>query len=184
VLFIGHNQVAYRLRTRGITDEAPFHLSVIVDGEDVTQQIDLQAIFQGLPETMHEFTQLVSAASVATIFDTITGKTHGIVHAPGPNGLPGAFPICMGESGIEVVLPHGLTLEQAILMNQEGQRLDGIERIGSDGTVYFASKNMAILKETLGYECKPMPLSEVEYWAKELRAKYVAIASRVGLTFP
>ena len=83
-----------------------------------------------------------------------------------------------------MVLPHGLTLEQAILMNQEGQRLDGIERIGSDGTVYFASKNMAILKETLGYECKPMPLSEVEYWAKELRAKYVAIASRVGLTFP
>ena len=84
----------------------------------------------------------------------------------------------MGESGIEVVLPQGLTFEQAIRINQEGQRLDGIERIESDGTVYFADKNMAILKETLGYECKRMPLSEVEYWAKELRTKYVDFASR------
>jgi hypothetical protein len=178
VLFVGHNQVAYRLRTRGTTDEAPFYLTVTVDGEDATQRIDLQAIFQGLPETMHEFTQLVSAASVATIFDTITGKTHGIVHAPGPKGLPGAYPIQMGEDGIEVVLPQGLTLEQAVRIHQEGQKLDGIEHIESDGTVHFADKNMAILMETLGYECKRMPLPEVEYWAKELRTKYVAFASR------
>jgi len=119
MLFVGLNQVAHRLRTRGTTDEAPFYLTAAVDGEDVTQRIDLQTIFQGLPETMHEFTQLVSAASVATVFDTITGKTHGIVHAPGPRGLPGAYPIRMGESGIEVVLPRGLTLEQAIRINQE-----------------------------------------------------------------
>jgi hypothetical protein len=184
VLFVGHNQVAYRLRTRGTIDEAPFYLTASVEGEDVTQQIDLQAVFQSLPETMHEFTQLVSAASVATIFDAITGKTHGIVHAPGPNGLPGAYPIRMRERGIEVVLPQGLTLEQAVHINQEGQKLDGIERLEDDGTVYFADKNMAILKEALGYDCKRMPLSEVEYWAKELRTKYIAFASRFGLTFP
>ena len=178
VLFVGHNQVAYRLRTRGTTDDVPFYLTASIEGKDVTRQIDWQAIFHSLPETMHEFTQLVSAASVAAIFDAITGKTREIVHAPGPNGLPGAYPLLMREQGLEVVLPQGLTLEQAIRINQEGQRLDGIERIESDGTVYFADQTMAILTETLGYECKRMPLAEVEYWANELHAKYLAFASK------
>jgi hypothetical protein len=57
-------------------------------------------------------------------------------------------------------------------------RFDGIERIESDGTVYFAEKNMAILKETLGYECKRLPLSEVEYRARELYAKYQEFAGK------
>jgi hypothetical protein len=37
---------------------------------------------------------------------------------------------------------------------------------------------MAILKETLGYECKRMKLEETEEWAKELHAKYLAFASK------
>jgi hypothetical protein len=37
---------------------------------------------------------------------------------------------------------------------------------------------MAILKETLGYECLRMPLSEVEERARELRAKYAAFARK------
>jgi hypothetical protein len=66
-----------------------------------------------------------------------------------------------------------MTLEQAIRINEEGQRLDGIERIEEDGTVYFAERNMAILKETLGYECRRMALSDVERRADELRARFL-----------
>ena len=176
VLFFGHNQVAHSLRTSGIPG-APFYLRVLVDGKEATHLLDLPAIFATLPTTMqHEYTQLVSAASAARVFDVVTRKTSAIVHAPGPNGLPGAYPIRAGLHGIEVILPQGLTLEEAIRINQEGQRLDGIERIDSDGTVYFATHTMAILKETLGYECLRMPLSEVNEWAEELRSKYLAFA--------
>jgi hypothetical protein len=66
------------------------------------------------------------------------------LRAPGPNGLPGGYPVQGGKQSLEVVLPQGLTLEEAIHINQEGQRLDGIERIDDDGTVYFAERNMAI----------------------------------------
>jgi len=36
---------------------------------------------------------------------------------------------------------------------------------------------MMPLKEVLGYECRRMPLAEVEQRARELRAKYLAFAS-------
>jgi|SRR5579883_1085617 hypothetical protein len=178
VLFVGHNQVATALRTRGTPGEAPFHLTVFLNDKDVTNRIDLQALFQGLPAITREYTQLISASSVALVFDALTGRTHEVIHAPGPNGLPGAYPLQAETQGLEIVLPPGITLEEAIHINRAGQMLDGIEKIEDDGTVYFTEKNMAILKETLGYECRRMPLSEVEYWAQELHAKYLALASQ------
>lgn len=181
VLFIGHNQVAHSLRTKGTPGKAPYHLTALVDGQDATQLLDLKEIFTTLPATLkQEYTQLLSAASAAAVFDAITTRDSRIVHAPGPNGLPGAYPIRGSEKGVEVVLPQGLTLAEAIRMNQEGQSLDGIERIDENGTVYFTERNMAILKQALGYACRCMPLTEVEYWAKELRAKYLEFANRVS----
>src|SRR6266566_1492450 len=104
VLFIGHNQVAHSLRTRGTPGKAPYHLTALVDGEEVTHLLDLQAIFATLPATLrHEYTQLLSAASAAAVFEAITTKGSRIVHAPGPNGLPGAYPIRGSEQRVEVV---------------------------------------------------------------------------------
>ncbi len=180
VLFFAHTYVVQSLRT-GTTGGAPFHLTAFVDGEDTTAQLDLPTLFRTLPATLeHEYTQLLTAASAATIFEVITATPSVIVHAPGPNGLPGGYPIQKGSQGIEVVLPHGFTLEEAIRINQGGQKLEGIERIDKDGTVYFTEANMAILKEVLGYECRRMPLAEVEGWARELRAKYLELASTVS----
>jgi hypothetical protein len=176
VLFFAHSYVVQSLRT-GTTGGAPFHLSAFAGGEDVTSQLDLPALFNALPATLeHEYTQLLTAASAAMVFDTLTAGISTVVHAPGPNGLPGGYPVQGNKQGLGVVLPPGLTLDEAIRVNQGGQRLDGIERIGDDGTVYFAERNMAILKETLGYECKHMLLSEVEQWSTELKAKYDEIA--------
>jgi hypothetical protein len=178
VLFVGHNQVATAIRLRGTPEEIPFHLTAFLDGENVTDRVNLQAIFQSLPAITREYTQLISASSVAIVFDSLTGRTHEVIHAPGPNGLPGAYPLRAGTQGLEIVLPPGLTLEEAIRINQVGQKLDGVEKIEQDGTVYFTEKNMLILKETLGYECRRMPLLEVEERAKELRTKYLAFASK------
>ncbi len=178
VLFFGHNQVFHGLRTSGAPG-APFYLTVLLDGKEVTHLLDLQAIFTTLPATLkHEYTQLLSATSAASLFDAITMKTPTIVHAPGPNGLPGAYPIRACENGVEVILPQELTLEEAIRINQEGQRLDGIEKIDDDGTIHFAEWNMEILKETLGYECLRLPLSEVEERANELKEGYFRLLAQ------
>ncbi len=120
----------------------------------------------------HEYTQLLTAASTVAVHDALTMKTSGIVHAPGPIGLPGGYPIQLQQAHLEIALPPGLTLDEAIHINQEGQLFDGIEKIDEDGTVYFAERNMEILNAAFGYECHRMPLSEVEERAKELRTKF------------
>ncbi len=178
VLFFAHSYVVQSLR-KGTPGGAPFHLSAFVDGEDVAAQLDLPTLFNTLPATLeHEYTQLLTAASAATVFDALTTNISAVVHAPGPRGLPGGYPVRVGKQGLEVVLPQDLSLDEAIRINQEGQRLDGVERIDDDGTVHFVERNMAILKETLGYECLSMTLAEVEGRAKELHARFLALASK------
>jgi hypothetical protein len=178
ILFFAHAYVVQSLRG-GTTGGAPFHLTAYVDGEDVSSQLDLPALFSALPATLrHEYTQLLTAASAATVFDALTTGVSLVVYAPGPKGLPGGYPLRVGKQGLEVVLPPRLTLDEAIRINQGGQQLDGIERIDDDGTIHFAERNMAILKETLGYECLRLPLSEVEERAKELKERYFRLLAQ------
>lgn len=178
VLFFAHSAVVQSLR-KGTTGGGPCSLTVSVQKEEVTERIDLPALFRQLPQTLqHEYTQLLTAASTVAVLEALLTGLPPVVHAPGPNGLPGGYPLRRGKQGLEVILPAGLTLEEAVGINQGGQRLDGIERIDDDGTVSFAEQNMAILQETLGYTCRRMPLSEVEEWANELRAKYLAFAQQ------
>lgn len=178
VLFFAHAYVVQSLRM-GTTGGAPFHLSALVNGEEVTHLLDLPTLFSQLPLTLkHEYTQLLTATSTATVFDVLTRGTPGIVHAPGPKSLPGGYPLRAGQQGVEVVLPHGFTLEDAIHINREGQKRYGIERVEDDGTVYFTEQNMAFLHNTFGYSCRRMPLAEVEQWARELLVKYTTFANK------
>lgn len=181
VLLFGHSWVMQQLR-KGTANDVPIHLSAFLDGEEITSQLDLPALLGALPATLeHEYTQLLTAATAATVLDAITGKRQETVHAPGPRGLPGAYPFRIENGSITIVLPPSFPLDEAIRINQEGQRLDGIERIDEDGTVFFTEQNMAILKEVLGYECRRMPLSEVEVWARDLHARYRSFADQVGV---
>ena len=168
--------------SRKWTGDAPFHLTVFIDGEDLTYLLDIPSLFSllstrfkragGIPGL------LMTASSTALVFDGIVNNTGIKTHAPGPNGLTGGYPVKVCSQGVEVLLPPTLSLENAVRINEAGLPFDGIEKIENDGTVYFTEKNMAILKNVLGYSCRRMPLSEVEDWANELQAKYHALASK------
>ena len=77
-----------------------------------------------------------------------------------------------------MVLPKDLTLEEAIRINEEGQRYDGIEGIDADGTVHYVGEKMAIMKEMIGYECETMKLEETEERYRELDRKFKAFAAQ------
>ncbi|GHO57490.1 hypothetical protein [Ktedonobacter robiniae] len=178
IFFFAHADVSQMLRS-GTTGGVPFHLTAFSRGEDITSQLDIPALFRTLPLTLkHEYTQLLTAATAATILETLTTENSAITHAPGPDGLPGTYPIQRKAQGIEVILPPGLTREEAIRINQDGLRMNGIESIADDGTVHFSEKHAAVLQNMLGYDCKRLPLSEVENRAHELLTKYNAFISR------
>src|SRR3989440_3107860 len=56
VLLFGHNQVAHSLRTSGTPGEAPFHLAVLENDEEITSNLDLPSLFTTRPSTLqHEY---------------------------------------------------------------------------------------------------------------------------------
>lgn len=168
--------------TRTTLTYAPFHLTAFVRGENVTHALDKETLFDVLPtilkRTGGSTGLLMAATSIVVIIKAMMNDVYTITHAPGPNGLPGGYPVKVNAQGVEVVLPPDLSLEAAIQINEDGLRLDGIERIADDGTVYFAEREMAIMKEILGYECHSLPVAEAEERARELQARYVELNNR------
>ncbi|GCE09140.1 hypothetical protein [Dictyobacter aurantiacus] len=160
--------------------DVPFSLSIAINGVNKTDTIDQAAVFQQLRSTLRRIGgsigNIMTAASAAVIFDGIVNDTGIITHAPGPNGLPGGYPVYVDGCGVNVILPEKMSLQAAIDINEAGLMLDGIEHIDEDGTVVFAEREMSIFREVLGYDCRRMPLCEVDDWAKELQVKYQKLA--------
>ncbi|GER90071.1 hypothetical protein KDW_42330 [Dictyobacter vulcani] len=154
----------------------PFSFSVFIDGIDQTSTIDPERVFQCLSSTLKRMGgsigNIMTAASAGVVFDGIINDTGTITHAPGPGGLPGGYPVRVDAQGVTVVLPEKISLQSAIHINEAGLALDGIERIEADGTAVFTEQAMSIFREILGYDCRRMPLGEVDDWAKELQSRY------------
>ena len=104
---------------------------------------------------------------LGVLFDT---KELG--HAPGPNGLPGGYPIKLSADGVEVFLPEGLTLEEAVRINNEAQVFEGVESIEEDGTAVLTDQSASIFRTLLDFECKAYTVQESEAKAKELDEKF------------
>jgi hypothetical protein len=98
-----------------------------------------------------------------------------LTHSPGPQGLPGGYPVRLSAAGAEVVLPSGVTMEQALAYGEAGQRADGIERIEDDGTVVYTDKAVQIIRDVLGYRLTPLAFDECDEQAAELIARFGAL---------
>ena len=158
----------------------PFYVKVIVEGTDVSDQWPNERITQLYQEagygviTQYKSSlvdQMRTASSflkhvLAIYYDT--GKVHTCV--TGVEGLPGGYPARLSREGAEIVLP-GISREEAIRINVEGGKIDGIEKIKDDGTVVFLDRNVEHMRQVLGYECKELKPSESEERAQELNSQ-------------
>lgn len=113
----------------------------------------------------HAIASSFLSSALAIYFDT-----KQVVNTTGPGGLHGGYPARLSRAGAEVVLPAELTLEEAIEINTEGGRFDGIEKIKDDGTAVFTEDAANGMREALGYECEELKISEVEERFNELNS--------------
>jgi len=183
---VGHHGSFY---TMGL--DGPFWVKILVDGEDVSDRFPNERIVklyqaEGYAETYQYEGPLVDQMRTASSFLKHvlaiyydTKEVHTCVI--GPNGLPGGYPARLGAEGAEVVLP-GISLEEAIEINEAGARLDGIERVKDDGTVVYVDENVKLMREVVGYECKELKISESEERAKELNMKLRKLYERYNIT--
>ncbi len=169
---VGHHGTYYTARMDG-----PYWVKILVDGVDVADRFPNKKITElyveagyGAPGQFKSalVDQMRTASSflkhvLAVYYDT--GEVHTCV--TGVAGLPGGYPCRLSEKGAEIVLP-GISREEAIRINEEGGRIDGIERIKDDGNVVFCEENVEHMREVVGYECEELKPRDSEERAREL----------------
>jgi len=170
---VGHHYLRTAIKNAADTEIPPFYLGIFVENKDVTTEFDTKELL------LKEVTFVsgwrndskVASSGVRNILG-ILNDTGELAHSPGPQGLVGGYPIRLSQKGAEVVMPPGITLKEAIEINERSQVYDGIEKIEDDGTVVLTDRSVQGMKAILGYNYKRIRIEENEERAKELRALY------------
>ena len=172
IYLVCHHQHWVYPREAGYKPGAPYYLKILIDDKDVTNQFDTDEVMYNAVKLYPPglaFTT-VSASSTLKNLKAMVNDQGLRTHSPGPNGLPGGYPVLLNGNGAEVILPNDIALDEAIHMNEESGKLDSIEEIQDDGTVVFTDYAYEIMKETLGFDCRFFKPSE----SKDLAIKQMA----------
>ena len=171
-----HHWVSFMASRAGDARSAPFYLSIRVEGEPLP--IDRAAVFGPLTTIQKRLSgadyQHLTAATAVTVLRAFLDDADTRTHAPGPNGLPGGWPVRIRDGRVELDLPPGLEFTEARRINEQGGRFDGIDAIDPDGSVRFTPSCMEAMTDALGYQCSRMLLTECDEWADELQARFNA----------
>jgi len=180
VFLVCHHQHWVYPREAGYKPGAPYFLKILIDSQDVTSEFDTDKVMYDSVKLYPpgiNFTTVSASSTIKNMFALLYDQNLR-THSPGPNGLPGGYPVRLNAQGAKVVLPPEISLDEAIAMNEESGRLDGIEEIKDGGTVVFTDYAHEIMKEMLGFDCKTFAPSESEDRARELIARYKELTDK------
>lgn len=132
------NLAAWRRRPEERSGRAP---RVWLDGTEVD---DVYARFADIQLTPEPVIEISGASGVPMLLAMAAGRSwRG--HVPGPNGLPGGYPVRLVGRALELELPVGLTQAEAIAWNASFEEQNGLI-VSPDGWVTFTG----ILRTKLG----------------------------------
>ena len=118
--------------------------------------------------------QFLTACSAVTVIEGLFSPTPVLVHAPGPLGLPGGYPVWLQDGQIDVQFSDACPQDEAVRINTICQSQDGIDEIHCDGSVTFNPQCMAVMQTLLGYSKNTMSIEQSADFARELASKYLS----------
>ncbi len=183
VALVGHHALE-KCAFDGSPEPVPYFLRVEHNGRDVTKEVKAAELLMkpfSLPEGPP--THFLTAGSAVRLITALGSDRSVRLHAPGPNGLPGGYPVLASKSGVTVPEIDGLSLSGAIHINEQSHKFDGIERIEKDGSVVFTENVVSTARDELGFSCSRLEPDEVETRAQELLSKFQAYAKGFGMVF-
>lgn len=185
IRFFAQHYMSYRMPSTGSSDGAPYHLSIYHKGVEVpSTELDHEQVFANVAGRFRRVKglagQSVTASSATAMLRALADRVDRVVHAPGPLGMVGGYPVRVTPVGLSIDLPSDLTLDQAVEINRQCQKYDGIESVDPDGTVRFTDEAAGVMREEMNYDCEAMPLADCEAWADELAAKFREFVERVN----
>ena len=116
--------------------------------------------------------QFLTACSAVTVIEGLFSPTPVQVHAPGPLGLPGGYPVQLHDGRIDVQFSEACPQDEAVRINAICQSQDGIDEIHCDGSVTYNPTCMAVMQAMLGYSKNTMSIEQSADFAHELTSKY------------
>ncbi|MFF3458210.1 hypothetical protein ACFYXH_28595 [Streptomyces sp. NPDC002730] len=110
----------------------------------------------------------VTAHTVARLLTALHGGPELRTAVPGPQGLPGGYPARVSRRRVELDLPAGLTLSEAVAYNERLSFAEGV-RIAPDGDVQFAPSVQDALRPHLpqlceGFRAKDTARAAAQMW--------------------
>jgi len=177
--FVGDHFMAHVLNQFQSTANVPYFLKLVYRGKDVTEDVaekhggkdaTVVAANRYMPKGAADHF-LVAASAVKNVVGLLDGSDR-LAYSPGPGGLPGGYPIRFVNGGVDVVLPDEISLEQAIRINRESGRGDGVEEIRDDGTVVLTDHAHQIISEELNFRVKEFVPARCMDDARELLDRF------------
>lgn len=189
VELIAHHYHCYDWARKGTGHEAPHYLRVYSGFEDVTEKLgDMKQFVASLPKHAKRpagrHGQYLVAASALKNIMAIYNDTNELTCAPGPKGLEGGYPVRLSRKGAEVVLPEGISLQQARDLNCLAQQYDGIQEIRDNGDIALTDEAYSTLKDILGVDCNLITIDDSLEQAMELKKKFKIFAESHGVVIP
>jgi hypothetical protein len=110
----------------------------------------------------------LTAATVARLVSALLGDAPQRLHVPAPRGLPGGYPVVAGGGVVDLDLPAGVDLADAVAVNERAARHDGIAEVGEDGAVVFTEEATSAAAEVLGVKLERVGSDDLDRVADEL----------------
>lgn len=185
VTFVGHHALEAWVFGDREGEPPPYFLRIVLQDQDVTAKVEAdRLLLSPYPLPAGPLWHFLSASSAVRLVRALLSEDKAAIHAPGPMGLPGGYPILADRQGLELALPEDLSLEKAIDINTRSHRFDGIDRIEEDGTVVFCAEKAKVMQNTLGYGCEQLKPEEAEPRAYELIDRFRQYAAKHKVEIP
>jgi hypothetical protein len=163
-------------------DVPPYFLRVELDGRDVTEEVEAdRLLLDPCPLPDGPAWSWLTAGSTVRLARSVFAREDTLLHVPAPGGLPGGYPVIAGNREIRLAPIDGCTPEEAVAINEQSHRFDGIERIEEDGTAVLVERSAEIMNAELGFDCARLHPDEAPDRARELMARFREYALRYGV---
>jgi len=185
VLLVAHHALQPAAFGEPMAEVPPYYLRIYFEGQDVSERVDAHGmLLTPYPLTPGPPSCFLTAASTVKLIRALLSDDETYLHAPAPHGLPGGYPIIVTGGDVQPAPIEGLSLAEAIDINERSHRFDGVERIEADGTVVFCAQDVEVLRGTLGCNFERLKPAESEDQARELMARFREYAARHGVSLP
>jgi hypothetical protein len=140
-------------RLRLVAHHAQLHAPDTAEDEavawlDESPITDVTALLSAQRAVDREAVNRVTGHTAALLLYALLTGADVATHAPGPNGLPGGYPVRVRSGEVSLRLPPGLAETEATAINQRAAVRDGVRLVG--GGVLFTPAVTAEIPELAG----------------------------------